>query len=86
MNDFDVVIVDEVHERHLVVDFVLGILREACSLGNGDIMAFKKFQKVCMQTVFDEDHASVDFGYAPFVSYCSHKDTSFGGILSKASF
>ena len=30
MNDFDVVIVDEVHERHLVVDFVLGILREAC--------------------------------------------------------
>lgn len=29
VNDFDVVIVDEVHERHLVVDFVLGILREA---------------------------------------------------------
>ena len=28
VNDFDVVIVDEVHERHLVVDFVLGILRE----------------------------------------------------------
>lgn len=28
VQDFDVVIVDEVHERHLVVDFVLGILRE----------------------------------------------------------
>ena len=28
VNDFDVIIVDEVHERHLVVDFVLGILRE----------------------------------------------------------
>ena len=28
VHDFDVVIVDEVHERHLVVDFVLGILRE----------------------------------------------------------
>lgn len=29
VNDFEVIVVDEVHERHLVVDFVLGILREA---------------------------------------------------------
>ncbi|CAK9038999.1 unnamed protein product [Durusdinium trenchii] len=28
VNDFEVIVVDEVHERHLVVDFVLGILRE----------------------------------------------------------
>ncbi|CAJ1329850.1 unnamed protein product, partial [Effrenium voratum] len=27
-SDFEVIVVDEVHERHLVVDFVLGILRE----------------------------------------------------------
>ncbi|CAE7662936.1 Dhx34, partial [Symbiodinium necroappetens] len=28
VSEFDVIIVDEVHERHLVVDFVLGILNE----------------------------------------------------------
>ena len=35
--DFDVIVIDEVHERHLSVDLLLGILREVVRTRRSDL-------------------------------------------------